>query len=134
MQRHAVVEPVGESASDDEKLLEQTGDTATDGRRAVLANKDGRDGGHATDAKAGNDTAAVDLANCVARAHLDSRADEEDDGKEHEGVASAEAFVEESRRDGAEEAAGREQGHDVGGYMSVFGGGEAARVCRQTKV
>lgn len=126
MQRHAVVEPVRKGASDDEKLLEQTGDTATDGRRAVLTNKDGSDGGHATDAEAGNDTAAVDLANVVLGARLNGRADEEDDGEEHEGVASAEAFVEESRRDGAEEAAGCEQGHDVGGYMGVFGGRKAA--------
>lgn len=134
VQRHAVVEPVGKGASDDQKLLEQTGDTATDGRRAVLADEDGRDGGHATDAEAGNDTAAVDLANGVARARLDGRANEEDYGEEHEGVASAEAFVEESGRDGAEEAAGREQRHDVGSYMGVFGGREAARVCGQAKV
>ena len=124
MERDAVIEPVGERTPYDEKLLEQPRNPSPDRRGTILRHKNRRDGRHASDAQPGNDTPGIDLADGVRSADLDGGADEEDDGEAHEGELAAEALVEEGGADGAEEAAGGEEGDDVGGDLGVLGAGE----------
>lgn len=130
----AVVEPVGERRTDDQELLEETGNPSPNLGRRVLRDVDRHDGAHASDTQTGDDAAAVDLADGVRRARLHRRADHEDGAEAHESGFAAVLFVDEGGGDGAEEAAGGEEGDDVGADGGVLGVGEAALAGGQVEV
>ena len=126
--------PVSERAANDEKLLEETRDAATDCRRAVLRNEDRRDARHASNADTCNDSASVDLTDGMVCGRLDGSPDQENEGEGHERVATTKLLVCDRSADGAEEATSCEQRDDVGGDLGVLGVCEAALGGREAEV
>ena len=108
--------------------------SASNAWRAVLADKDGCDGGHTADTETSDDTAAINLANVVMSTDLHSSTNHENATKNHQSVSSADTLIEESREDRAEKAASRQQRDDVRRDSGVFARRKTARVCRETKV
>jgi len=125
VQRDAVVQPVRKGRADDQELLEEAGDAPAHARRAVLRHEDGRDAAHAADAQARDDPPAIDLPDGVLGADLDGRAHEEHQREAHQREPSPEAFVQEGRPDGPEEAARRQERHHVRRHLRVVRVGEA---------
>lgn len=134
MQRHPIIQPIRKRTPNHQKLLKQARNPTPHGRRTILRHKDGRDAAHATDAQAGDEAAAIHLADGMQRRRLHGRADEKDEREGEQRVAAAELLVERRREDGAEEAAGGEEGDDILGDARVFGGGEAGRFGGEVEV
>lgn len=122
------------SPANNQKFLEKTSYSASNTWRTVLANEHGRDGGHTANTKTGDDTTAINLANRVMSTDLHSSTNHENGRKHHQSVTTADTLVEESRKDGAEKAAGCQQRDDVGRYFSVCAGRKTAGVCGEAKV
>lgn len=134
MKRNSIVEPVSECRTDDQELLEETRDAATDLGGAVLSDVDRCDAGHASNTEASDEAADVDLADMVKRRDLDDGADEENNCKPQERSLATQLVVGIRGKDGAEETTCCEQGNNVLGNVGVCLVGESSGGKRQSKV
>lgn len=131
---YTIVQPIGKCRTDDQELLEETGDTSTYFSRCILRDKDRSDGRHATDTQASNDTTGIDHTDFMVCCSLDGCTDEKDDGEEHERVTTTKALVQVCGSNRTEEASGGQERYNVGRDGRILVAGETRSVGRKAKV
>lgn len=122
------------SPANNQEFLKETSYSASNAWRTILADEHGRDGRHTTNTETSDNTTTINLTNGMMSTDLNSSTNQKDDRKHHQCVPTADTLVEESSKDGAEEAAGRQQRDDIGGDLSVSARGKTAGVGGETKI
>jgi hypothetical protein len=126
MQRHSVVEPVRKGGTNDQEFLEESRDSPSNTRGAVLSHVYWSDARHASNPETGDEATTIDLANMVKRCDLDNGTEHENNCESQKRPLATELVVEDGGKYGAKEATCCEQGNNILGDVCVCLAGKSS--------